>query len=244
MSLSKPLICQGCWQQMRVPVPIRGPLAVPLRMVGIRRSGMNPNICTICELMLETVMRRRSVELELTILFADLRGYTALAQEIPADAMRDILDFFYDHCAAAVWEEDGLLNKNLGDGVLAIFNFPLVHDDHPRRALRAAQEIRRRCAEACNAAAARLGLDPQRLGVGIGIHTGMATFGVFGRVHRDITAVGSTVNLAARLQGAAAPWEIMVTQEVLDRMGEAGEIQGRRDCTLKGFAEPVTAYLM
>ena len=50
MSLSKPLICQGCWQQMRVPVPIRGPLAVPLRMVGIRRSGMNPNICTICEL--------------------------------------------------------------------------------------------------------------------------------------------------------------------------------------------------
>ena len=58
---SKPLICRGCWEQMRVPVPIRGPLAVPLRLFGIKRSNMNPDICTICELMFETVMRRRNV---------------------------------------------------------------------------------------------------------------------------------------------------------------------------------------
>src|SRR3954447_10779716 len=106
---SKPMICRGCWEQMRMPVPIRGPLAAPLRLFGIKRSNMNPNLCTICELMFVTVMRRRNIEVDLTILFADLRGYTALAQEIDHDRMRDILDFFYDECAAAIWAEDGLL---------------------------------------------------------------------------------------------------------------------------------------
>ena len=238
----RPLICRGCWEQMRVPVPIRGPLALPLRAFGIRRSGMHPHICTVCELMFGTVMRRRNVELDLTILFADLRGFTALSREVPAEGVREVLDFFYDHCAEAVWEEDGLLNKAMGDGVLAVFNFPLSHPDHPRRAVRAAREIRRRCAEACGPAAGRLGLDPARLGVGIGVHTGPTAFGEFGRLRREVTAVGSVVNLAARLQGAAGAWEVLVSREVLDAAGADREVLGARELELKGFAGPVAAF--
>ena len=78
----QPIICKGCWCQMHVPVPIRGPLSLPLRLFGIRRSRMNPNLCTICELMFKVVMRRRNIQAELTILFADLRGYTALSQTL------------------------------------------------------------------------------------------------------------------------------------------------------------------
>jgi adenylate cyclase len=244
MPESKRLICQGCWQQMRVPVPIRGPLALPMRVFGIRRSNMNPNICTICELMFGTVMRRRNVELDLTILFADLRGYTALSQEVGMEGVRDILDCFYDECAAAIWQEDGLLNKALGDGVMAVFNFPMARSDHARRAVQTGREIRRRCTAGFGPVAARLGLDPARLGVGVGIHTGLTAFGEFGRAHRDVTAIGNVVNLAARLQGAAAAWEIVVSREVLDESGADDASQVVRDCTLKGFAKPVTAFVM
>jgi class 3 adenylate cyclase len=203
---------------------------------------MNPDICTICELMFATVMRRRNVEMDLTILFADLRGYTALAQGLDQDGIREVLDFFYDECAAAIWAEEGLLNKALGDGVMAIFNFPLARSDHAGRAVRTAREIQRRFREQCEPVAARLGLSPSDLGVGIGIHTGLTAFGEFGRAHRDLTAVGSVVNLAARLQSAAAPGEIVVTRQVLDRLDGGNEPKSARDCVLKGYVQPVTAF--
>ena len=72
MATPRAIICKGCWCQMRVPVPIRGPLSLPLRLFGIRRSRMNPNLCTVCEPMFRLVTRRRNVEAEMTILFADV----------------------------------------------------------------------------------------------------------------------------------------------------------------------------
>ena len=240
---SKPKICRGCWEQMRVPVPIRGPMAVPLRLCGIRRSNMNPDICTICEMMFATVMRRRNIEVDLTILFADLRGYTALSERMEREGIRELLDFFYDECAAAIWEQDGLLNKTIGDAVMAVFNFPLAHADHAHRAVLVAREMQRRCADVCMSIRQREGLPD--IGIGIGIHTGLTAFGEFGRVHKDVTAVGSVVNLASRLQTAAAAGEIVVSREVLDRLGASkGEHRDAREYVLKGFAEPVTAYLM
>ncbi|HEY0526850.1 MAG TPA: adenylate/guanylate cyclase domain-containing protein [Stellaceae bacterium] len=233
---------------MRVPVPIRGPLALPLRLVGIKRSRMNPNLCTICELMFTRVMRRRNIEVDLTVLFADLRGYTALSQSLDRERVAEILNIFYDECAAAIWAEDGILNKTLGDAVMAIFNFPVPHADHARRAVRVARDIQRRCAERGKRMAGRETMEAGDLRVGIGVHTGLAAFGEFGgTVHTDLTAVGTVVNLAARLQNVAAAGEIVVTRQVVDALGgewETAEGHQTRECTLKGFAEPMTAYLM
>ena len=240
---TKPMICRGCWEQMRVPVPIRGPLAGPLRLFGIKRSNMNPDLCTICELMFAKIMRKRNIEVDLTIMFADLRGYTALTEEIDRERMREILDFFYDECAEAIWAADGLLNKTLGDGVMAVFNFPLTRADHARRAVEAAREIQRRCSERATEGAGGT-RESHGLAVGIGLHAGLTAFGEFGRVHRDLTAVGSVVNMAARFQSAAAAGEIVVSREVLDRLGGEREARGQRDLSLKGFVEPVTAFLM
>ncbi len=100
---------------MHMPVPLSGVLAAPLLAFGIRRSKMNPNLCTICETMFERMMKARSVKLDATILFADLRSYTKLYQSMTSEAMVDLLDSFYDTCAAAIWRHDGLLNKTLGD---------------------------------------------------------------------------------------------------------------------------------
>lgn len=238
----QPMICKGCWCQMRVPVPIRGPLSLPLRLFGIRRSRMNPNLCTVCELMFKVVMRRRNIEAELTILFADLRGYTALSRTLEAGRVHELLDVFYEECAGAIWEHDGLLNKTIGDAVMAIFNFPIARPDHARQAVAAARDIRRRCA-ARGAALVASGLDPATLGIGIGVHTGVASFGEFGRVHKDFTAIGDTVNLAARLQAAARPGEVLVSGATLERLGGEGSAEARA-CSLKGYAEPVTAHLM
>jgi adenylate cyclase len=237
------LICKGCWCQMRVPVPIGGPLSLPLRLFGIRRSRMNPNLCTVCELMFRFVMRRRNVEAELTILFADLRGYTALSQTLDAGRVHELLDVFYEECAGAIWEHDGLLNKTIGDAVMAVFNFPITRPDHARQAVAAGREIQRRCAARGAALAAR-GFDPEVLGVGVGVHTGIASFGEFGRVHKDFTAIGDTVNLAARLQAAALPGEVLASAAAFEKSGGEREGARARACPLKGYAEPVTAYLM
>src|SRR3954447_18436765 len=173
MSANQAKICMGCWQQMHLPVPLRGVLSVPFRAVGIRPSKMNPNTCTVCELMFTTVMRARKVTIDATILFADLRGYTTLSQSLSADAISSLLDAFYDECAGAIWEYDGLLNKTIGDAVMAIFNFPIQHQDHPERAVLAGREIQRRCeARRESLLAENIGLAGSELGIGIGIDCG------------------------------------------------------------------------
>ena len=235
-------ICKGCWQQMHVPVPLHGVLSMPFRLFGIRPSRMNPNTCTICELMFTKVMKARKITIDATILFADLRGYTSLSQSQSSEAVSGLLDAFYDECAHAIWERDGLLNKTIGDAVMAIFNFPIRHGDHPRQAVLAAQEIQRRWNTRRESLGEELGLARAELGVGIGIHCGELSFGEFGRSHRDLTAIGTVVNLASRAQSAAAAGEILVTQAVYERA--SSELAGSRpqQRELKGFEGSTTLY--
>jgi class 3 adenylate cyclase len=234
-------ICLGCWQNLHVPIPLRGPLSVPFRLFGIKPSRMNPNTCTICEMAFSKVMKARAVTIDATIMFADLRGYTTLTQIIAQNGLTVLLDAFYDDCAAAIWRYDGILNKTIGDAVLAIFNFPVRQQDHAAQALLAAREIqesfRRRRAELVRA----IGAGDVEIGIGIGIDSGDTNFGEFGQTHRDLTAVGTVVNRAARVQAAAKSGEILVTAAVRDRTPDMITATGS-DYALKGFVEPVTLY--
>ena len=222
---------------MHVPIPLRGVLSAPFRAFGIRPSRMNPNLCTICELGFSTVMRARKVMIDATVMFADLRNYTALSQSLPADAMSGMLDTFYDNCAGAIWEQDGLLNKTIGDAVMAVFNFPISHADHAARAVQAARDLQRRCKESCT----ELGHDPSEFGVGIGISTGMLSFGEFGKSHRDVTAIGTVVNMAARAQSAAERGQILVTRGVVDRVEDLAD-SAAGHYRLKGLGEAIELY--
>ena len=243
MATPRAMICKGCWCQMRVPVPIRGPLSLPLRLFGIRRSRMNPNLCTVCELMFTRVMKTRKITIDVSVLFADLKGFTNLSQTLPPDAVSSLLHAFYDECAAAIWEYDGLLNKTIGDAVMAIFNFPIKHDNHPGQAVLAGREIQRRCkARRDSLLAENIGFEGSELGVGIGIASGLASFGEFGRSHRDLTAIGTVVNTAARAQSAAEAGEILVSQAVHDRAGREIVAGEGREYHLKGFDAPVQLY--
>jgi adenylate cyclase len=243
MSPTQARICKGCWQQMRIPVPLRGPASIPFRIFGIRPSRMNPNTCTVCELMFTRVMKARKITVDVSVLFADLRGYTTLSQSLPSDALSSLLDVFYDECAEAIWKYDGLLNKTIGDAVMAIFNFPIQQSNHAEQAVRAGLEIQRRCeARRKTLLGEHMALGGSELGVGIGIDSGYASFGEFGRSHRDLTAIGTVVNTAARAQGAAETGEILVTQGVFDRVGRDVVRSEGRQYHLKGFEAPVQLY--
>jgi adenylate cyclase len=231
MALTYSTICKGCWNQMRMPVPLRGPMSIPFRVFGVRPSGMNPNLCTICEMAFSRLMKARTVTLEATILFADLRAYTKLSQSMAPSAMAVLLDQFYDRSAEAIWQHDGLLNKTIGDAVMAVFNFPIRHPAHARHAVDAARQMQK-----------AFETNRDEFGVGIGIHSGEISFGEFGRSHRDLTAIGTVVNMAARVQSAARPGEILVTQAVHDAVGtDLGDRVGAEH-DLKGFDSPVMLY--
>lgn len=133
---------------------------------------------------------------------------------------------------------DGIVDHFLGDAVLAFFNAPIRHEDHPLWAVRAALEVQLTVPEINKAFGER-----DLLRVGIGISTGVAYTGVVGSNNcSDYTALGDTVNIASRLQGEAGPGEILVTEAVYQRLAGAFPHAQQRTFQLKGIAEPVVAY--
>jgi adenylate cyclase len=237
LELSHPAkICIGCWQHLRLPVPLRGVASLPFRVIGIRPSRMNPNTCTLCELMFSRIMKAKKLSIDATILFADLRGYTTLSQSQSPEAVAVLLDAFYDDCARAIWDADGLLIKTMGDAVMAIFNFPILRDDHARHAVIAARDIQRRWNDTRQALVSALST-----GIGIGIASGQISFGEFG--HSPIfDAIGTVVNTASRAQSVAVADQILLTEAVFERAPE--ELAGSRakEYQLKGFTGPTLLY--
>jgi adenylate cyclase len=230
---------------MRMPIPIRGPLALPFRVCGITQSKMNPNICTICERSFRYVKKQRHVSANATILFADIRGYTPLSERTDAVDLSETISTFQDQCAQAVWAHDGIVNKQMGDGLMAIFNFPITNERHASAAVMAALDIQRRCRAALANLVSHGSEDaaPQ-LGVGVGVHTGQVEIGEFSTFRSDFTAIGGAVNLTARLESQAAADEILVSPEVAAQAPELTAGASVRTLALKGIAHPVPAHVL
>jgi adenylate cyclase len=239
---SQPLLCKGCWETLKFPVPLRGFASVPFRAVGIRPSRMNPNTCTICETMFERVMKARQIEIDATILFADLRGYTSLSQSQSSGAIASLLDAFYDVCGEAIWERDGIINKTMGDAVLAIFNFPMRRKDHAVQAVAAACKIQELWRARREALSSTFGAEVAAIGVGIGLDTGKVNFGEFGRTHHDLTAIGTVVNVASRAQSAAAPDQILITAAVREKAVASLPESAGHEYKLKGIEQPAKLW--
>jgi adenylate cyclase len=241
MSAEQSTICKSCWQNMRVPIPLRGPLSIPFRLVGIRISRMNPNLCTVCETFFSRVYGKKRGIFPATVLFADLRGYTSMSEGADSEDVSDLLDSFYDECANAIWERDGVVNKFIGDAVLAIFNFPYTRGDHVEQAALAAMDIQKRWSERTRTAAES---GRASLGVGIGIHTGLASIGEIGKACKDFTITGPVVNMASRIQGSARSGEIVVSELVNKQIAGAFPAAELRECELKGIEGQVRLHVL
>jgi class 3 adenylate cyclase len=152
------------------------------------------------------------------------------------------LDAFYDEWAEAIWDRDGLLNKTMGDAVIAIFNFAIRHEDHPKHSVLAAQDIQRRWTQRLRSLGSAQGSNGEDVADGIGIDCGDVSFGEFGRTHQDLTAIGTVVNRASRAQSAASSGEILVTGAVRDRAPAALEQSASPVPSSKGFDHPITLW--
>ncbi len=151
-----------------------------------------------------------------TILFADIRNFTRLSEQLPPEELVEVLNQYLALAARAVLKYEGTLDKFMGDAVMAIFNAPLPQDEHVLLAVRAALEMREGVAQLH----ARL---PQslQLDYGIGIHTGDAVVGNVGTQQQmNFTAIGDAVNVAKRLQESAAGGQIIISQAALKHVRE------------------------
>jgi adenylate cyclase len=231
---------------MHVPIPIRGPFAVPFRVFGITQSKMNPNICTICERAFRRVKKRRHITETVSLLFADMRGYTAASERVDAAMLGELVAAFQDASARAIWAADGIVNKTMGDGLLAIFNFPIKIERHAEAAVSAALDLHRRCRAAFAGLAERVGAGAEmpRLGVGVGVHTGEAEIGEFSTIRSDFTAIGGAVNLAARLQAQAAAGEVLLSAETAALAPALAAGAEKRTVALKGIGDAVPAWVL
>jgi adenylate cyclase len=170
----------------------------------------NPLLCKACFGPLSK--HPGGAEIEISVLFADVRGSTGLAERSSASEFRALIQAYYRSAAAAIDINDGIIDKFLGDGVMALFVPVIAGQDHAGRAITAGRAIL--------AAVERDGLGRKGLMVGAGVHTGEAFVGVVGSDEKiDFTALGDTVNIAARLGGIAGPGELLVSRAAWDRAG-------------------------
>ncbi|WP_165943375.1 adenylate/guanylate cyclase domain-containing protein [Roseicella aquatilis] len=173
---------------------------------------------------------------QLTTLFCDMVGSTRLATRLDPEDLRDVIDAYQEFCASVVRSHAGHVAFSQGDGIMAYFGFPFAREDDPERAVRAAFEICARLDELQP-------LAPVPLRTRIGIATGLVVVGD----SRDPSVaggnvVGETPNLAARLQEAAMPGEIVVSDSTRRLCGALFEYEPRGDLCLKGFPEPVAVH--
>jgi hypothetical protein len=101
MKRSRTTFCKGCLQQLHLPIPIHGPLSVPFRIFGLRPSRMNPNLCNLCETMFKRIKKSSQIHVPLTILFADVRGYTSVSELLDTPEVVRLLTHFYEQCGEA-----------------------------------------------------------------------------------------------------------------------------------------------
>jgi class 3 adenylate cyclase len=176
---------------------------------------------------------------EITVVFLDLRGFTAFAETAEPEEVMGVLHEYHAAMGELILQYEGTLEHFAGDGMLIFFNDPLPVDNAAERAVRMALAMRERVKE-LRAKWRKLGYD---LDFGVGIAQGYATMGAIGFEGRwEYGAIGSVPNLAARLCGEAKPGEILIGQRVLAALDELVEVEEKGELALKGFHRPVPAY--
>jgi len=177
---------------------------------------------------------------EVTTLFADLRGFTGLTEGMEPQGVIGLLNACMGRLSAAVEDEGGVVDKYVGDELMAIFGAPITQDDQAVRAVRAALRMRR-AIEELNRERERSG--EEEIGVGVGINTGLVVAGNMGSPSRlNYTVLGEAVNLASRACKAAGPGEILISEATRSRLGGRVEAEDRGARELKGFSRRVRLW--
>jgi class 3 adenylate cyclase len=181
----------------------------------------------------------RSHRRQITVVFLDLRGFTAFAETSEPEDVMTVLREYHAAMGELILAHEGTLERFTGDGMMIFFNDPVVVTDAEERALRMAVAMRGRV-ETLRERWRKLGYD---LDFGVGIARGYATLGAIGFEGRwDYGAIGTVTNLAARLCGEARPGQILISQRLYGAVEDLVDVDRIGDLALKGFARPVPAF--
>src|SRR5512138_950804 len=208
--------------------PFRGWGGFIMHLMGRDQSRYNPRFCEKCQVF----EHPGGAEVPLTMLFADVRGSTSLAESMSAREFSQLINRFYKVATHVLIQSDAMVDRLMGDEAIGLFLPGFSGPDHPRRAIEAAQELLRLTGH-------REANGPW-LPVGVGVHTGPAFVGVVGSEDStaDFTALGDNVNITARLASQAGAGEILVSDATCFAAGINAVALEHRQLELKGKSEP------
>ncbi|MCP1358496.1 CHASE2 domain-containing protein [Aneurinibacillus migulanus] len=177
---------------------------------------------------------------ELTVLFVDIRGFTPLSEQAEPEEIVEILNEYLDLTATCIFRYDGTLDKFIGDATMAIFNAPLLLEDHQLKAVQAAWAMKEGAIALEKKLMERFG---RSVKFGIGIHTGPAVFGNIGsKTRMDYTAIGDTVNTTARLESNAKPGQIILSETIYEAVKEHITVVPLGEIKVKGKEQGIRIY--
>jgi adenylate cyclase len=175
-----------------------------------------------------------------TVLFADFAGFTELADQMDPEELQVLVSGIFEDLAEEAVRHDGTIEKFIGDAIFVVFGAPVAHEDDPQRALRTALAMQRVFADHAARVKKERGVE---FGLRTGIHTGMVVAGAVRSV-AEYGVMGDTVNIASRLQSAAGPGEIYVTQTTFRLTNREFSFREVGPIELKGKDKPILAYAL
>jgi PAS domain S-box-containing protein len=174
----------------------------------------------------------------LTVLFADIRGFTTYSEQTSPEQLVSILNRYLAAMAEAVLSQEGTIDKFLGDAVMAWFNAPIPQPDHTLRAVKSALLLRERVENLYQELP-----EDSHLAFGVGIHYGDAVLGLIGTDRRlEYTAISDSVNTAKRIQENSARNQILISKEAYERVKDQVEAKEHASMAVKGKSQPVEVY--
>jgi adenylate cyclase len=205
-------------------------------LLGIKRSRLNPSLCNACESLAES--HQGGAEIEMSMLFADVRGSTAMAEKMSPTDFSRIIDRFYKAATREIFGAMGMVEKIIGDEVTGFFVPGFAGPEHARVAVETAQAILK--------ATGHGDLSGPWVPVGIGVHTGVAYVGAVSTENgaADITILGDAVNTAARLASLAKQGEVIASDETIRSAGLSTAGMEARQLQLRGRSQPLDAWAL
>lgn len=223
--------CKNCY------APFQGAGSVVVKtLYGKEPSNLNPQLCNICERFAQQY--QGGAEIELSLLFADVRGSTTLAEQMNPTQYSQLINRFYQAATRVMVSSDALIDKIIGDQVAGMYVPGFAGPEHARRAVDAAQNILHITGHQ----------DPEGpwIELGVGVHTGTAFVGALGSENgtTDITVLGDAANVAARLSTEAGVGEVLISDPAfLAADLQIGELE-KRSLTLRGKSEPLVVWVL
>jgi adenylate cyclase len=214
--------------------PFKGWDGFVMHLMGGDQSRYNPRFCEKCKVF----EHPGGAEVILTMLFADIRGSTMLAEKMSVREFSQLINRFYKIATHVLIQTDAMVDRLLGDEAIGLYIPGFAGPEHPRKAVEAAQELLR-----------LTGHNDSKgpwLPVGVGVHTGPAFVGVVGSEEStaDFTALGDNVNITARLASQAGAGEILISDTTCAAAGFNHQGLERRQLELKGKSEPIGVHVL